>query len=153
LHSVSPARGSGAAMASLAFQPSFAVGLVADLLPALVLALWFLRRPTEHTDSPELLGARPIDSLTLSGSGLVWVWFVFMLIVALSVNLTVNNETKFSFFAWMPLCALATGCFERVWDGRSRRYAAILLLLSATLPLHLLYFHHAVRDRSTFEIP
>lgn len=152
VRSVSPARGSGEAMASVAFQPSFAIGLIADLLPALVLALWFLRRPTEHTDSAELLGARPVDSLTLSGSGLLCMWFLFMLIVALTVDLSVNNETKFAFFAWLPLCALATGCFERVWDWRSRRHVAVVLLLSATLPLHMLYFHHAVRDRSTLEI-
>ena len=152
VRSVAPAGGSGGAMASLAFQPSFAVGLFADILPALVLALWFLRRPADHTDSPDLLGARPVDSLTLSGSGLVCVWFIFMLLVALIVDLPVNNETKFAFFAWLPLCALATGCFERVWDWRSRRYAAVLLLLSATVPLNMLYFHHAVRDRSVLDL-
>jgi hypothetical protein len=150
-HSLAPATGNGAGMA-WSFQIPFAIGLVADILPALVFALWFLRRGEDHTDTAEFFGARPIEALTLSGCGLVCVWFVFMLVVALFVDLPVNNETKFAFFAWLPLCVIATGCFERVWGWRSRQYAAILLLLSATLPLHALYYHHAVRDRSTLDI-
>jgi hypothetical protein len=152
VRTVAPASGSGASMAAVSFQPWFAIGLIADILPALALTLWFFRRAADHTDTPEVFGARPVDSLTLSGSGLLGVWFIFMLLVALTVDLPVNNETKFSFFLWLPLCVLSAGCFERVWDWRSRRYAALLVLLSATLPLHALYYHHAVRDHSTLAI-
>lgn len=152
LRSVAPGADSGEAMASFGFQPYFAVGFLADLVPALVLALWFFRRANDHTDTREFLGSRLVDSLTLSGSGILLAWFILMLVVALTVDLPVNNETKFAYFAWLPLCALATGAFERAWDQRSRRYAAVALVLSAALPLHALYFHHAVRDRSTITV-
>lgn len=152
MRSVAPGGGSAAPLASLQFQPWVAVGLIADILPALVLALWFIRRAADHTDTAEIFGARPVAAVTLSGSGLLWVWFIFMLLVALSVDLSQNNETKFSYFLWLPLCVLATGCFERVWDWRSRKYFALLLLASATVPLHMLYFHQAVRDRSTLDV-
>lgn len=152
LRSVAPGTGSGEAMASFRFQPYFALGLLADLLPALVLALWFFHRANDHTDTREFLGSRLVDSLTLSGSGILLAWFILMLVIALTVDLPVNNETKFAYFAWLPLCALATGAFERAWDWRSRRYAAVVLVLSAALPLHALYFHHAVRDHSTIAI-
>ncbi|HKW15746.1 MAG TPA: hypothetical protein VJS69_14770, partial [Candidatus Krumholzibacteria bacterium] len=109
-------------------------------------------RAADHTDTADVFGSRPVAAITLSGSGLLGVWFIFALLVALTVDLPVNNENKFSFFLWLPLCVLATGCFERAWDWRSRRYAALLVLVSATLPLHMLYFHHAVRDKSTLAI-
>jgi hypothetical protein len=112
----------------------------------------FFHRAADHTDTADVFGARPVASITLSGSGLLGVWFIFMLLVGLTVDLSVNNETKFSFFLWLPLCVLATGCFERAWEWRSRRYAALLVLVSAALPLHMLYFHHAVRDQSTLAI-
>jgi hypothetical protein len=150
LHSVAPA--GGAPMASIDFQPWYAVGLVADILPALALALWFLHRAADHADTADIFGARPVAAITLSGSGLLWVWFLFLLIVALVVNLTSNNETKFSFFMWLPLCVMATGCFERAWNWRSRRYIALFVLASATLPLNLLYYHQAVRDKSTLAV-
>jgi hypothetical protein len=113
LRSVAPGADSGEAMASFGFQPYFAVGFLADLVPALVLALWFFRRANDHTDTREFLGSRLVDSLTLSGSGILLAWFILMLVVALTVDLPVNNETKFAYFAWLPLCALATGAFER----------------------------------------
>jgi hypothetical protein len=149
--SVAPGRGSSA-MASFTFLPFFAVGLLSDILPALVLTLWFFHHAADHTDTPEHFGARPVSALTLSGSGMLWVWFIFTLLVALVVDLPVNNETKFSFFLWLPLCALSTGCFERMWGWRSRRFAALALLASSTLPLCALYYHHAVRDHSVFEV-
>jgi hypothetical protein len=151
LRSVAPA-GGGAPMASIEFQPWYAAGLFSDILPALVLALWFLHRAADHTDTAEIFGARPVAAITLSGSGLLWVWFLFLLIVSLAVNLTSNNETKFSFFLWLPLCVMATGCFERAWNWRSRRYLALFVLVSATLPLNMLYYHQAVRDKSTLAV-
>jgi hypothetical protein len=151
VRSVAPGKGSDA-MAFFSFQPVFALGLVADILPALVLAILFLRHAGEDTDTPERLGARPFLGLTLSGTGLLVAWFLFMLVVALTVDLTSNNETKFSFFLWLPLCALAVGYFDRAWESPSRRRLVLAVVASATLPLHALYFHHAVRDRSTLAI-
>jgi hypothetical protein len=152
LRTLAPEHGGGAPLASFSFQPGFAIGLIADIVPALVLALWFFHRAADHTDTADVFGARPVASITLSGSGLLGVWFIFMLWVGLTVDLSANNENKFSFFLWLPLCVLATGCFERAWEWRSRRYAALLVLASAALPLHMLYFHHAVRDKSTLAI-
>lgn len=152
VRSMMPGKESGDAMAFFSFQPIFALGLLADILPALVLAILFLRHAGEDTDTPKRLGARPFFGLTLSGTGILAVWFIFMLMVALTVNLTTNNETKFSFFLWLPLCALAVGCFDRAWESPSRRRWVLVVVASATLPLHALYFHHAVRDRSTLAI-
>jgi hypothetical protein len=152
VRSVAPTASGGARMASFGFQPWFAVGLLADILPALLLTVWFFHRAADHSDTAEIFGARPVASITLSGSGLLCAWFTVMLLLALTVDLPSNNETKFSFFLCLPLCALAAGCFERVWDWRSRRLAALALLASATLPLHMLYYHQAVRDHSTLAI-
>jgi hypothetical protein len=137
----------GEAAAGFAIQPGVALGLLADILPALVLAVWFFRRAGDDKDTSERFGAAPFTELTLSGSGLLALWFVFMLIVGLTVDLTTNNETKFSYFLWLPLCAFAVGCFER-----TRNRAALAIVASAALPLHLLYFHHAVRDQSALVV-
>ncbi|HET6349176.1 MAG TPA: hypothetical protein VFH88_08845 [Candidatus Krumholzibacteria bacterium] len=147
LSSVAP-RGAGHAVMKLAFQPRVAVGLLADVLPALVFAVLFFRRAGDDSDSPERLGARPISELTLSGSGLVALWTLFMLMVALTVDLTTNNETKFAFFVWLPLCVLSVGAFERWGYSPVRWRWLVLIVATTTLPLHMLYFHHAVRDRS-----
>jgi hypothetical protein len=151
-HSVAPSGGNLAPMASEHFQPWFAVGLMADILPALVLALWFFHRAADHSDTADIFGARPVASITLSGSGLLWTWFTFMLLAALTIDLTSNNETKFSFFLYLPLCALAAGCFRtRVGlEIAPPRCAGAPGL--ATLPLHMLYYHQAVRDHSTLAI-
>jgi hypothetical protein len=75
-----------------------------------------------------------------------------MLPVALYVDLPANNETKFAFFLWLPLCALSAGCFELAWNHRRRRLLVIAAVAGAALPLHALYFHHAVRERSTLSV-
>jgi hypothetical protein len=68
------------------------------------------------------------------------------------VDLTTNNETKFAFLVLLPLAAFSVGTFERAWDGARARRALILAVASATLPLHLLYYHHAVRDPSELTV-
>ena len=151
VRSVMPAQGSGGTMASLAFQPAVALGLFADVLPALAFAVWFFRRAGEDTDTPDRFGARPFSELTLSGTGVLVVWLLWMTAVALTVDLTTNNETKFSFFVWLPLCVLAVGCLEKIWSGAQRRLV-LVALASATLPLHMLYFHHAARDHSSLAV-
>jgi hypothetical protein len=150
--SVMPRGGSGEALAGFRFQPAVALGTLADILPALVFAAWFFRRAGEDTDTAARFGARPFTELTLSGSGLVALWCLLMLALALAVDLPVNNETKFAYFVWLPLCALATGCFERVWTSRRPRRVAWAAVATASLPLHMLYFHHAFRDSSRLVI-
>ena len=151
LRSVAPRDGGGGPAAGLAFQPAHAVGLLADILPALVLALVFFHRSGEHRDT-EVLGARPFTELSLSATGMLALWTLWVLIVALTVDLTTNNETKFAFLLQLPLAAFAVGTFERLWSNPRARRAALAVVASATLPLHLLYYHHAVRDASTFTV-
>ncbi|HEX6789763.1 MAG TPA: hypothetical protein VF247_00505, partial [Candidatus Krumholzibacteria bacterium] len=117
LRSVAPRDGGAETLTGFAFQPLMALGLFAAILPALVCAVLYFRRAGDDPDTPERFGANPVRELTLSGSGLVALWFVFMLIVALFTDLPANNETKFAYFAWLPLCALASGYFERCWDS------------------------------------
>ena len=152
LRSVRP-RGAGAeAQAGFAFQPDVALGLIAAILPGLVFAVFYFARARDDKDTSERFGARPVVELTLSGSGLVALWFGLMFPVALVVDLATNNETKFAYLLWLPVCALAAGCFELWWNAPARRRLALVLVLSAALPLHMLYYHHAVRDRSTLDI-
>lgn len=151
IHSVLPRTGGDAAV-GFAFQRAYALGLLADVLPALVLAFVFLGRAGEHRDTPERLGARPFAELSLSGTGMLLLWTLLMGIVALTVDLTTNNETKFAFLLQLPLAAFAVGAFERFGSTPRSRRIAWLCVASATLPLHMLYFHHAVRDASRIEI-
>lgn len=152
MRSVMPRGGEGEALAVFRLQPGVAIGLLAGILPALVFAVRFFRGAGDDAETPKRFGARPVRELTLSGSGLLAMWFLLMLVVALSVDLDVNNETKFVYLLWLPLCALAAGCFEQVWDSARGRRFALIAVASATLPLHMLYFHHAVRDQSTLAI-
>jgi hypothetical protein len=152
VRSVMPRGGSADALAGFAFQPLAALGLVAAILPALAGAAFYFRRASDDWDTRERFGANPFTELTLSGSGLLALWCLFMLVVALFLDLPVNNETKFAYFLWLPLCVFAAGCFEQAWDWRRRRWLALAGVLSATLPLHVLYFHHAVRERSTLAV-
>jgi hypothetical protein len=142
-------RGGGVPAVGVAFQPAYAVGLLADILPAFVLALFFFRRSSEHRDTPAVLGARPFTELSLSATGMLALWTLWVMVGSLTVDLTTNNETKFAFLLQLPLSALAVGAFERLWSNPRARRAALGVVASATLPLHLLYYHHAVRDSST----
>ena len=151
LRSVAARNGGGPAV-GLAFQPAYAVGLLADILPALVLTLVFFHRSREHRDTQEILGARPFAELSLSASGMLALWALWVLIGALTVDLTTNNETKFAFLLQLPLAALSVGAFERLWSHTRARRAALAVVASAALPLHLLYYQHAVRDASTIVI-
>jgi hypothetical protein len=152
VRSVAPRDGTGGASVGFGFQPAVAVGLLADVLPALAFAALFFRRAGPHRDTPELLGARPVADLSLSASGMLAVWTLLALVVALTVDLTTNNETKFAYLVLLPLSALAVGGFERVWDSVRARRAVVIAAASATLPLHMLYFHHAVRDPSVLAV-
>jgi hypothetical protein len=152
VRSVMPREGTGGASAGFAFQPAVAVGLLSDILPALVFAMLFFRRAGSHRDTPETLGARPFADLSLSASGMLAAWGLLVLVFALAVDLTTNNETKFAYLALLPLAVFAVGGFERAWDSRRARRAALLAVASASLPLHVLYFHHAVRDASVFAV-
>jgi hypothetical protein len=145
LRSVMPRAGEHA-LAGFAFQPWMALGLVAAVAPGLAFAALYFRRARDDRDEPGRFGANPFVELTLGGSGLLALWCVFMLVVGLLVDLSANNETKFAYFVWLPLCALSAGGFELAWDRRRR--ALLVAVASATLPLHALYFHHAVRDPS-----
>ncbi len=149
LRSVAAQSGGGGPGVGLAFQPAYALGLLADILPALVLALVFFRRSSEHRDTPEIIGARAFAELSVSATGMLALWTLWVLIGALTVDLTTNNETKFAFLLQLPLAALAVGAFERLWNHAGARRAALAVVASASLPLHLLYYHHAVRDAST----
>ena len=152
VRSVMPGHESGGAAARFALQPGVAVGLLADVLPALVFGLLFFRGAGADKDTAERLGARPFEELSLSASGMLALWTLIVTMIALTVDLTTNNETKFSYLVLLPLSALAVGGFERVWDSRRARRVVLLLVASATLPLHLLYFHHAVRDPSSLVV-
>jgi len=149
LYAVMP-RGGGDASAGFAFQGSQAIGLLFDILPALFFAVVFLRGATR--DTPEALGARPFSEMSLSATGILLMWAVVMTVVALTVDLATNNETKFAFLAVLPLAALAVGGLERWWTSPRQRWIAVLAVASATLPLHAVYLWHAVRDTSTFAV-
>jgi len=146
--SVSPRDGTGGVSMRLAFQPGYAIGLLSDILPALVLTVLFFRRADSYRDTPEQLGARAFAELNLSATGMIAMWTLLVLVVALFVDLTTNNETKFAFLVHLPLSAFAVGALERGWSSPRARRWLTLGVLSATIPLHLLYYHHAVRDES-----
>ncbi|HXV13207.1 MAG TPA: hypothetical protein VEC56_03280 [Candidatus Krumholzibacteria bacterium] len=148
LYSVAPREGS--ASIAFALQRAHAVGLVFDVLPALVLAVVFLRSASR--DTADALGARPLAEMSLSATGILLLWTLLVAGVGLTFDLATNNETKFAFLVFLPLAALAVGALDRWWDARCSRVVAIVLVASATLPLHAIYFAHAFRDASTFDV-
>ncbi|HEX5131973.1 MAG TPA: hypothetical protein VFX92_05760, partial [Candidatus Krumholzibacteria bacterium] len=145
-----PANSHAGPSISFALQPAYALGLLADVLPALVLAIVFLRGWRTDRDHEGLLGARWFSELSLSATGMLVLWTCVVAAIALTVDLVTNNETKFAFLLQLPLAIFATGGLARMWGSRARRRGAMLLVVSATLPLHALYYHHAVRDPSVF---
>lgn len=140
----------GAASLEFALQQSQAIGLLFAVAPALVFAWLFLRGKSRDTN--EALGSWPFGEMSLSATGIVLLWASLVAVAALTVDLVTNNETKFAFLLLLPLAALATGAFEQAWETPRKRALAIAVVVSATLPLHALYFHHAVRDASTFDV-
>lgn len=140
----------GESPVAFALRRSQAIGLLFDVLPALVLASVFLRGASR--DTPETLGARPFAEMGLSAAGILLAWAVLATIVALTVDLATNNETKFAFLVFLPLAALAVGGLDRCWNSPKARVAAALVVASAALPLHAVYFGHAARDPSTFAV-
>jgi hypothetical protein len=151
LASTLPRHGGGGASIGFALQARVLLGLVADILPALVLALVFLRGWRDHRDG-EVLGARLFSELSLSATGMLVLWTAIVLVIALTVDLVTNNETKFAFLVHLPLAAFAVGGLERLWERRRARNLALFAVLTAVLPLHMVYFHHAVRDASVCEV-
>lgn len=144
------AHGSGSATISFAVQPSQFLGVLFDVLPALVLAGVFLRFAIR--DSDEALGSRPFAELSLSATGIILAWTGVAALIANTVDLVTNNETKFAFLLVVPLCALAVGGIEQLWRSRRGRVLALIVVLSATVPLNLVYFTQAFRDASTFDL-
>jgi hypothetical protein len=149
LYAVMP-RGGGETTAGFALQRSQAIGVLFDVLPALFFAAVFLRSGSR--DAPETLGARPFSEMSLSATGILLLWAVATTVVALTVDLAANNETKFSFLVALPLAALAVGGLDRWWTSPRTRWLAMLMVASATLPLHAVYLGHAVRDDSTLAV-
>ena len=149
LYSVMP-RGGGDASAGFVLQRSQAIGLLFDVLPALFFAVVFLRSASR--DTPEALGARPFAEMSLSATGILLMWAVVTTVVALTVDLATNNETKFAFLVALPLAALAVGGLDRWWASPRTRWLAVLVVASATLPLHAVYFCNAARDASTLSV-
>ncbi len=149
LYAVMPREG-GEPSIRFALQRSQAVGLFFDVLPALVLAFVFVRRASR--DTPETLGSRPFAEMSLSATGIVLVWTAMVAVVALTVDLVTNNETKFAFLLYLPLAALAAGALDSWWDTSRGRRVAVGLVASAVIPLNVVYFAHAFRDASTFEV-
>ncbi len=134
VYSVMP-RGSDESSIGFALQRSQAIGLLFAVLPALVFAI-SQARSERHDATTRLLAA----------------WAVGVAVVALTVDLATNNETKFAFLLYLPLAALAAGALERGWDAARARRLAVALVASAIVPLHAIYFAQAIRDPSTFDV-
>jgi len=149
------------------------LGLLSDILPALILSVPFLRwvgnndewrklnhkgdeAPARSDEAPAppggILMGRLFGELSLSGAGIVAMWTAIVLAMALVVDLPTTNETKFSFLIFLPLAAFATGGINRMWDSRRGRVTAIILVTASTLPLNMIYFHQAWRDPTAFEV-
>jgi hypothetical protein len=152
LVSTLPRSGDGGGSVSLGIQPAGALGLLSDVLPALVLALVFVAAGRNDRDHEGIVGARLFSQMGLSATGMLVMWTLIMAAVALTVDLVTNNETKFAFLLHLPLAVLAVGGLARLHASARWRRAMPWLVASAVLPLHVLYFHHAVRDASSFDL-
>lgn len=172
LYSVMP-HGDEAHTTRIAFQWRQTLGLLSDILPALILAIPFLRwtgksdewrslnhdgatpgRASDETPPPPggVVTGRLFGEMSLSPSGILLLWTLAVLVAALFVDLPTTNETKFSFLLFLPLAALATGGIERLWRSRGGRVAAVAVVLASTLPLNAVYFYQAAHDTHTFQL-
>jgi hypothetical protein len=167
LYTVLP-RGGGPESVRLAVQPRYLIGLLSDVLPALVLAVPFLRWSVRRSEAAEgspsagplprragpdaILTGRFYSDFSLSATGMVLFWFLGVLAAAVVVDLPTNNETKFSYLLFIPVAAFAVGGLERAWQSTRGRRVALALVLLSTVPLNAVYFHQAVRDPSTFPL-
>jgi hypothetical protein len=172
IYSVMP-RGDGGRALAFAIQPRHLLGLLSDILPALILAVPFLRwtgkedewralggRGGGAADQPDeapapsggLLTGRLFGELSLSATGIVAMWALMVLAMAVVVDLPTNNETKFSFLLFLPLAAFATGGINRMWRSRRSRVSAIVLVAACTVPLNAIYYYQAWHDTSTFTV-
>ena len=147
---VSVAPREGSASLNYAVQRSQAIGIFFAVLPALVLAALFVRRPSR--DTPDTLGSRAFSEMSLSATGIVILWTILVTAAALTIDLATNNETKFAFLVFLPLAALASGQLDRWWNSQPTRALAVVLVASATIPLHAIYFSHAARDATRFDV-
>lgn len=148
LYSVMP-HGGGSSL-SFALQRSQAIGLFFGVLPALLLAIVYVRRASR--DTPEILGSRPFAEMGLSAAGILLAWTLLVAAVALTVDLATNNETKFVFLLYLPLAAFSVGALDRWWEAPRTRPLAVALVAFATIPLHAVYFSQALRDRTMFDV-
>jgi hypothetical protein len=167
LYTVLP-RGGGPESVRLAVQPRHLLGLFADVLPALVLAVPFLRwsvrrgeaaegegdapAPPRRAGADTILTGRLYSDFSLSATGLVFFWFLGVAVAAAVIDLPTNNETKFAYLLFIPAGAFAAGGLERLWLARRGRGFAIALALAAALPLNAIYFYHAWRDATVFPL-
>lgn len=171
MFSLFPRGETGGASLRIALQSGQTLGILSDILPALILAIPFLRwwgkrdewrsagRAAPPSDGPDEAPAPPggivmgrlFGELSLSPSGIVAMWTLIVLVIALVVDLPTTNETKFSFPLFLPLAAFAVGGIDRLWDTRGRRALAVVLVVLSTVPLNGIYFYQAFRDASTIE--
>jgi len=160
LYTVLP-RGGGPDSVRLALQPRHLLGLFSDVLPALVLAVPFLRwsvRRSEvaagprRADPDTILTGRLYSDFSLSATGMVLFWFLGVLAAAVIVDLPANNETKFSYLLYIPAAAFAVGGLERMGQSARTRLVALVLVLASTVPLNAIYFYQVARDPSTFPL-
>jgi hypothetical protein len=148
--SVTPHGGAGPSVAiGIQFRQIF--GVLSCLLPALIPALWYLVR-ARRPPRPSTAGGG------LTSSGVLAVWAVCVLAIALLVDLPTSNETKFAFPLYIALSALAVGALDR-WSsarrprsGRSRGSWVVAYVVLCTVPLNALYFAGAFADRSKFNL-
>jgi hypothetical protein len=164
--------GQSGGQASMRFgvQPGHMVGLLSDFLPALLLSIPFLRWVGKNdewraananaralADVPGLAPAPPggivmgrlFGELSLSGSGMIAMWWVIVLVLACIVDLPANNETKFSFLLFIPLAAFAVGGINRLWESPRGRAFAVAFVAVCTLPLGGVYMYQAAGDADT----
>jgi hypothetical protein len=79
-------------------------------------------------------------------------WILGVTSIALVVDLPTTNETKFSFLLFIPLAALAVGGLNQLWHSRRGRIFAIAIVAASILPLNAIYYYHAFRDTTAFEV-
>jgi hypothetical protein len=173
IYAVMPREGGGQAV-GFGLQPGYVVGLLSSILPAVILSIPFLRwqgtedewrrlgrrddavEPAGGGEAPRppggVLVGRLFGELSVSGSGIVAMWTLIVLLAALVTDLPTNNETKFSFLLFLPLAGFAVGGIDRLWDTRRGRIVAVAVVVASTAPLNGIYFYHAFGDESTFEI-
>jgi uncharacterized membrane protein len=141
-------RGGGPESVRLSIQPRYLLGLLSDILPALVLAAPFLFSFSQVERSSDTLAAGQLRGATRFAV----FWFLAMLAMAIVLDLPTNNETKFSFLLYIPAAAVAVAGIDRLWRTPRGRILAVALVLASTVPINAIYFFQASRDSTTFPL-